>query len=59
MSDNKTRRTFLQSMAVSGLTAGVVSSKDAFARQEAPIRSSYLSPLGNKYIDPRKVLIYE
>ncbi|MFC1693606.1 creatininase family protein [Candidatus Latescibacterota bacterium] len=58
MSKN-TRRNFLRSMAVSGMAAGVVSSKNAIAQSDAPLSPSYLSPQADKYIDPRKVLLYE
>ncbi|MFC1528843.1 creatininase family protein [Candidatus Latescibacterota bacterium] len=58
MSLNKSRRGFLGSLAVSGLSAGVGSSV-AHAKVDAPIRTSHLSPAGGEYVDPRKVLMYE
>ncbi|MFC1694266.1 creatininase family protein, partial [Candidatus Latescibacterota bacterium] len=59
MSTKKNRRNFLQSMTASGLATGFVSSKNAIAKEDAPLRPSYLSPEGDRYIDPRNVLLYE
>ncbi|MBT4483726.1 MAG: creatininase family protein [Candidatus Latescibacteria bacterium] len=58
MSENKTRRGFLGSLAATGLTAGVGAGA-AYAKVDAPIRTSNLSSVGNEYVDPRKVLMYE
>ena len=59
MSYKKTRRVFLKSMTVSGLVAGAGSSSDIFASDNAPIRPSSLNFAGKRYINPRKVLLYE
>lgn len=58
MSSNN-RRSFLQSMAVSGFAAGVGMSHNAYATVDAPIHAANLNPAGDIYIDPRKVLLYE
>ena len=59
MSGDKTRRVFLQSTTVSGLAAGVGAPANIFSNVDAPIHTSKLSPAGDKYIDPRRVLLYE
>ena len=59
MSDSATRRAFFKSMAVSGMAGSFGISHDVFARAADPILPSHMSNAGNKYIDPRKVLLYE
>ncbi|MBT4484145.1 MAG: creatininase family protein [Candidatus Latescibacteria bacterium] len=59
MSTKKTRRNFFQSITASGLATGLLSSKNAFAKGDAPLRPSYMNPEGDRYIDPRNVLLYE
>jgi creatinine amidohydrolase len=58
MNRSKSRRDFIGSLALTGAVAGALS-KNAFANSDAPFRTSPLSPEGNTYIDPRKVLLYE
>ncbi|MFC1528331.1 creatininase family protein [Candidatus Latescibacterota bacterium] len=59
MSGNKTRRYFLESLAVSCLAAGVGSPKSSYAAEDAPIKTSPMSSADGRYINPRKVLLYE
>jgi creatinine amidohydrolase len=55
----KSRRDFIESLAVGGFAAGALSAGSAFASVDAPFHASPVSPAGNLYIDPRKVLLYE
>ncbi len=55
MSENKKRRVFLRSIAVSGLAVCNGRINDSYAQ----INSSNLSSAVDKYINPRKVLLYE
>ncbi|MDP2984188.1 MAG: creatininase family protein [Candidatus Latescibacter sp.] len=59
MSNSQSRRGFLGSLSLTGLAAGSAGAGNAFAGVDAPVRTSPMSPVGNIYIDPRKVLLYE
>ena len=59
MLNSQSRRGFLGSLSLTGLAAGSVAAGNAFASVDAPVRTSSMSPVGNIYIDPRKVLLYE
>lgn len=58
MSDNNSRRAFLQTLTVSGLASGFGVS-GVSAQSAAPLGISPMSPAGNLYVDPRRVLLYE
>ena len=59
MVDNKSRRDFLSSVTAAGLAAGAGLSTGGLSAKDAPVRPSNLSPAGDSYILPRKVLLYE
>ncbi len=59
MSDKKSRRLFLQSLAVTGLAAQYDLPGNSYADEISPVISSSLIPEGGGYINPRKVLLYE
>jgi creatinine amidohydrolase len=53
------RRDFLRTIGVSTLAAGIGGSDGLTAGTDAPVRATSLHGAGNKYVDPRKVLLYE
>ena len=59
MVDKTTRRAFLSSVTAAGLSAGIGLTAGELSAKDAPVRPSILSPAGDSYILPRKVLLYE
>jgi len=59
MPSHNKRRDFLRSVAVSGLAAGAGLPEKSAADTNAPIHPSPMNLVGDRYIDPRKVLLYE
>jgi creatinine amidohydrolase len=59
MSNYQSRRGFLGSIPLAGLASGSSASGNAFASVDAPVRTSPMSPAGNLFVDPGKVLLYE